>query len=87
MARKPAQDRTCHCGHRRGDPAIQEEPEYGFIGWILLSIFGLTPRPDWISFRCRYCREELGTSRDPKLLARRSTPKDVKAKPATTPTS
>ena len=82
MASKAAADKTCHCGHRKGDPAIQEEPEYGFVGWMLLSIFGITPRPDWISFRCRYCREELGTSRDPKLLARRSTPKKVSPSPS-----
>ena len=69
---KKASVRSCHCGHCKGDPAIQEEPEYGFFGWILLSIFGITPRPDWIAFRCRYCRAELGTSRDPKLLAKRS---------------
>ena len=66
--------RTCHCGHKRGDAAIQEEPEYSTWGWIMLSIFGLTPRPDYISFRCILCRAEVGTSRDPKLLARRSAP-------------
>lgn len=68
-------DRTCHCGHRRGDPAIQEEPEYTTWGWIMLSMLGMTPRPHHISFRCLYCREEIGQSRDPKLLARRSVPK------------
>jgi hypothetical protein len=57
-----------------GDPAIQEEPEYGTLGWILLSIFGITPRPKYISFRCMYCREELGTSTSPKLLAKRTVP-------------
>lgn len=69
---KNAANRTCHCGHRQGDPAIREEPEYGVLGWILLSIFGITPRPDHISFRCMYCREELAQSRNPRLLARRS---------------
>lgn len=76
---KKVSDRTCHCGYRKGDPAIQEEPEYGFLGWILLSLFGITPRPHHISFRCMYCREELGTSRNPKLLARRSTPNKPQA--------
>jgi hypothetical protein len=70
---KNTSDRACHCGHRRGDAAIQEEPEYDTFGWILLSIFGITPRPDHIAFRCMYCREELGRSRSPALLARRST--------------
>jgi hypothetical protein len=82
MARKLS-DRTCHCGYRKGDPAIQEEPEYGFLGWILLSLFGITPRPHHISFRCMYCRAELGTSTNPKLLARRSTPN--RPQPATPP--
>ena len=67
-------DRTCHCGHHRGDPAIQEEPEYTTWGWIMLSMFGMTPRPHYISFRCALCRMEIGRSRDPKLLARRSAP-------------
>ena len=38
-------------------------------------MFGMTPRPDHIVFRCLYCRKEVGVSRDPKLLARRSLPK------------
>ena len=67
-------DRTCHCGHRRGDPQIQEEAEYTTWGWICLSMFGMTPRPDHIAFRCVLCRAELGTSRDPKLLAKKTAP-------------
>jgi hypothetical protein len=65
-------DRTCHCGHRLGHSAIQEEPEYTTWGWILLSMFGMTPRPHHIAFRCFLCRKEVGRSRDPKLLERRS---------------
>lgn len=68
-------ERRCHCGHRRGDPEIQEEPEFTTWGWLMLSMLGMTPRPHHIVFRCMYCRAELGTSRDPKLLARRSAPK------------
>jgi hypothetical protein len=67
-------DRTCHCGKRRGDPEIQEEPEYSTWGWIMLSMFGMTPRPHHISFRCSLCRAEVAQSRDPRLLARRSLP-------------
>lgn len=63
---------TCHCGHHWDDPAIQEEPEYTTWGWICLSMLGMTPRPDYIAFRCLYCRQELGRSRDPKLLAMRT---------------
>ena len=70
-------NKTCHCGHHMGDPAIQEEPEYTTWGWIMLSMLGMTPRPDHISFRCMYCRKELGQSRDPKLLAMRSLRKPV----------
>lgn len=63
---------TCYCGHRQGAPEIQEEPEYTTWGWILLSMFGMTPRPSHISFRCMHCRKEVGQSRDPRLLARKS---------------
>ncbi|MBX3188563.1 MAG: hypothetical protein KF819_16220 [Labilithrix sp.] len=75
MKKDPTNGRTCYCGHRRGDPAIHEEPEYSMWGWIVLSMFGVTPRPHHIAFRCAYCREELGQSRDPRLLARRTTPR------------
>ncbi len=67
-------ERVCYCGHKRGDPEIQEEPEYTTFGWIMLSMLGMTPRPDHISFRCMLCRKEIGTSRDPRLLERRSAP-------------
>lgn len=72
-------ERKCHCGHRRGDAHIHEEAEYTMWGWILLSMFGMTPRPDHIAFRCILCRAEVGQSRDPKLLARRSAPRAKKA--------
>ncbi len=65
-------ERTCHCGYGRGHEAIQEEPEYTTWGWIMLSMFGMTPRPHHIAFRCLYCRKEVGQSRDPRLLERRS---------------
>jgi len=78
MATK-TRDRTCHCGYRRGDAAIHEEPEYDFLGWILLSMFGVTPRPHHIAFRCILCRAELGTSTKPELLARRTPPKKLKS--------
>jgi hypothetical protein len=64
--------RRCHCGHEMGHAAIEEEPEYTTWGWIMLSMLGMTPRPDHIAFRCMYCRKEVGRSRDPKLLAMRT---------------
>jgi hypothetical protein len=67
-------ERVCHCGNRRGHPNVQEEPEYTTWGWIMLSMLGMTPRPHHIVFRCILCRADLGTSRDPKLLERRSAP-------------
>lgn len=65
---------TCNCEppHTRGDPEIMEEPEYTTWGWIMLSMFGMTPRPKYILFRCSVCRTEIGRSRDPVLLAHRS---------------
>jgi hypothetical protein len=35
-------------------------------------MLGMTPRPHHISFRCMFCRMEVGQSRDPRLLERRS---------------
>ena len=60
--------RTCKCGHTRAHEMVVEEPEYTLWGWILLSMFGVTPKPDHIVYRCQLCRQSLGTTRDPKLL-------------------
>lgn len=54
---------------------VVEEPEYTLWGWILLSMFGVTPKPDHIVYRCQICRQSLGTTRDPRVLARRTDPK------------
>jgi hypothetical protein len=50
---------------------VVEEPEYTLWGWILLSMFGITPKPDHVVYRCQMCRQSLGSTRDPKVLARR----------------
>lgn len=77
MARKV---RKCRCGHERGHPLVDEEAEYTFWGWIQLSMFGFTPKPDHIVYRCTICRKSLGTTRDPAILERRysKTASDVK---------
>lgn len=67
-ARKP---RTCKCGHTKSHDAVVEEPEYTLWGWILLSMLGITPKPDHVAYRCQICRMTLGTTRDPEILARR----------------
>jgi hypothetical protein len=60
---------------------VAEEPEYTLWGWILLSMFGITPKPDHVVYRCQICRQSLGSTRDPKVLARRTGQK--KAEPMT----
>lgn len=50
---------------------VVEEPEYTLWGWILLSLFGITPKPDHVVYRCQICRMSLGSTRDPKVLERR----------------
>jgi hypothetical protein len=69
-------ERTCPCGHNRSHPEVAQEPEYTLWGWLQLSMLGITPPPDRIVFRCRRCQKNLGTSRDPALLRRPSTPKE-----------
>lgn len=64
--------RLCKCGHTRSHESVVEEPEYTLFGWILLSMFGITPKPDHVVYRCQICRQSLGTTRDPKVLARRT---------------
>lgn len=48
---------------------IIPEREYSLWGWILLSMFGITPRPTAVVYRCGVCRQALGSTRDPKILA------------------
>lgn len=50
---------------------VVEEPEYTLWGWILLSMFGITPKPDHVVYRCQICRMSLGSTRNPKVLERR----------------
>ena len=64
--------RTCRCGHAKGHELIVEEPEYTLWGWILLSMFGITPKPDHVVYRCQMCRQSVGSTRDPKVLAGRT---------------
>lgn len=69
MASRPT--RTCRCGHTKSHEMVVEEPEYTLWGWILLSMFGITPKPDHVVYRCQLCRQSLGSTRDPRVLARR----------------
>ena len=62
-------ERTCRCGHTRNHPMVIPEREYTLWGWILLSMFGLTPKPECVVFRCGLCRQTLGSTRDPKVLS------------------
>jgi hypothetical protein len=70
MERRPP--RACPCGHSKGHALIEEEPEYTLWGWLQLSMFGLTPRPDHVVYRCTICRKSVGVTRDPEILKRRS---------------
>jgi hypothetical protein len=79
MSRPP---RTCRCGHTKSHELVAEEPEYTLWGWILLSMSGVTPKPDHVTYRCQMCRQSLGSTRDPKVLARRSVPKRPAPPPA-----
>jgi hypothetical protein len=65
-----AAGRTCACGHTRDHESVAQEPEYTFWGWILLTILGISAKPDHVIFRCTACGQKLGVSRDPGLLAR-----------------
>jgi hypothetical protein len=67
---------------------VVEEPEYTLWGWILLSMFGITPKPDHVVYRCQICRQSLGSTRNPKVLARRmkgNEPAPPPPKPASEP--
>jgi hypothetical protein len=64
--------RACRCGYTKGHELVVEEPEYTLWGWILLSMFGITPKPDHIVYRCQMCRKSVGSTRDPRVLARRT---------------
>jgi hypothetical protein len=66
--------KKCSCGHGRDAPEVAQEPEYTLWGWILLSVLGISAKPDHIVFRCTKCREKLGISRDPRLIERQQHP-------------
>lgn len=61
---------------------VVEEPEYTLWGWILLSLFGITPKPDHVVYRCQICRMSLGSTRNPKVLERRMKQRQGAPEPA-----
>jgi hypothetical protein len=63
--------KKCRCGHARDHEHVAQEPEFTFWGWILLSILGISPKPDHIVFRCTKCGDKLGISRDKALIDRK----------------
>ncbi len=62
--------KRCACGFTKDSPEVAQEPQYTLWGWILLTVLGISAKPDHIAFRCTHCRQKLGISRDPKLLTR-----------------
>lgn len=61
--------RRCRCGHDRNHPDVEAHPSYGFFAWLLL-LNGATGKPKKITYTCRVCGEDLGTTRDPAVLRR-----------------
>lgn len=50
----------------------------------MLSMFGVTPTPQCIIFRCIRCKQSLGSTRDPALLHKKKSPDfPVEAAPPT----
>jgi hypothetical protein len=70
MSARP--EKKCRCGHDKMHEMVEEEPEYTLFGWLLLSLAGITPKPDHVVYRCTICHESLGTTRDPRVLAART---------------
>ena len=57
----------CACGYDRKSPFVYLSPVYGFGGWILL-LFGATPRPLRVEYRCTRCKHFFGYTQDPEVL-------------------
>ncbi len=70
--------KKCRCGYTRESPEVAQEPQYTLWGWILLTVLGISAKPDHIAFRCTKCREKLGVSRNPALLRHVHAPSDVR---------
>lgn len=60
---------ACACGYTVDAPMVQQEPVYGFWGWVLL-ILGATPTPKRVLYRCTRCGHVFGSTTDPAILRR-----------------
>lgn len=65
-------EKTCKCGHTKTHELVEQEPEYTLWGWLVLSMTGITPKPDHIVYRCTMCHQKIATTRDPRVLAART---------------
>lgn len=61
--------KACRCGHTRGHPRVTPSYDYGFMG-ILGLMFGVTPKPKRIDFKCGVCGQTVDTITDKAELER-----------------
>jgi hypothetical protein len=59
----------CRCGNTKNDPRVTPSYDYGFIG-ILALMFGVTPKPTRVDFKCGVCGETVETVKDKAELER-----------------
>ena len=61
---------NCICGYDINHPKIIHKTEYSKLGWLLLTVLGLSAKPKIVKFICPECSDILMSSSDPEILSK-----------------
>jgi hypothetical protein len=60
--------KKCTCGNDKNSKATVHKCHYSSMGWILLSLVGMSAKPIKVDFTCTKCGETFESSTDPEVL-------------------
>ncbi len=60
--------KKCSCGNDRSSQNVIHKCHYSRMGWILLSLIGMSATPIKVDFTCTKCGETFESSTDPAVL-------------------
>lgn len=49
---------------------VSPEGQYTALGWLQVTLIGISVRPHRIDYRCRVCQQQFDSTSDPELLRR-----------------
>ena len=63
-------NKTCKCGFDENHPTVTHKCNYNKWGWFLLTVLGMSAKPQSVEFICTNCSETISISTDASILAK-----------------